>query len=78
MSLMSNVPGPGYPSNCVGACPVTKDIAQYNYDTQRADIQRSLERANSDDKPSYIWPALGVAVSAVATFIVARLRKGKA
>ena len=66
-----------YPANCTGACRVTKDIAQYNYDTQRNDIARSIERANSEKKSSYTWPVIGVVVSALATIIVARVRKGK-
>ena len=64
-----------YPANCVGAARVTQDIARYNYDTQRKDIARSIERANSDKTPSYAWPIIGVVVSALATLIVSKIKK---
>ncbi len=76
-STVPNILHNGYPSNCTGANHVTKDIAKYNYSTQKADIQRSIERAHSEDKPGYAWPIIGLAVSAVATIIVSRLKKGK-
>lgn len=76
-TTVSNSGNLAYPANCTGACPVTRDIARYNYDTQRGDIARSIERAQSEKNPSYTWPVIGLAVSAVATIIVSRLRKGK-
>ncbi|HIU85838.1 TPA: hypothetical protein IAD52_02565 [Candidatus Spyradomonas excrementavium] len=76
-TTVSNSGNLAYPANCTGACPVTKDIARYNYDTQRADIARSIERAHTEKKAGYTWPVIGLAVSAVATIIVSRLKKGK-
>ena len=47
-TTVSNSGNLAYPANCTGACPVTRDIARYNYDTQRNDIARSIERANTE------------------------------
>lgn len=72
--IPSYMPDAGYPSNCVGATNVTKDIAKAHYDTQRPQIAKSLERTYNPPKSDYTWPIIGLVVSAVATAIVSRMR----
>lgn len=59
----STVPYQGYPHNAVGATQVTKDIASYSYDTQRPNIAKTYGYLTTEDKPKYLWPSIGLAVS---------------
>lgn len=70
--ITSNVNSPGYPPNCVGAAPMTKIVAEDAFDTQRPEIARAMEERENPSTPSYKWPLIGLAVAAVATFVVSR------
>lgn len=75
MLITSNMPSPGYPPNAVGANTMTKEIAQNYYDSQRPRLLEVAEERNNPSKPSYTWPLIGLAVSAIATAVVCRLPK---
>lgn len=73
--VSSSIPYQGYPHNCTGATPVTKDIASYCYDTQRPSIADTFAHLTTKDKPSYTLPIIGCVASFLSILGVKALLK---
>lgn len=63
-----------YPPNATGFTAMTESIVQDRYDVRRGDIADSMVNTANPPKPNYLWPALGLAVSALSLFLVCKLR----